>query len=71
MPPSGQLYSTRPIDAAEAGIRRKERFQILPTPIDVMVPPELEANAIFPLTLDLRLSPLNQKIPNEARGVEP
>ena len=53
-PPDGTIYTTRPVDAAEAMRRRRQRFEVgVPSPGVVATPPE-ETNPIFPLTLDLR-----------------
>ena len=62
-PPEGRFYSSRPANAAEAEERRNERFQVsdpVPGPVTI---PAAEKNAIFPMTLDLRVpgpaTPLN------------
>ncbi len=56
-PPDGSLYAARPVNAAEAEGRRRERFQVTaPETCPVALPKE-EINPIFPGTLDLRLSP--------------
>jgi uncharacterized protein (DUF2126 family) len=69
-PPDGHQYSTRPFNGAEAEIRRRERFQISSPAPNPMAPPDIEANPIFPLTLDLRLSPPKRKAQIEMRGDE-
>ena len=56
-PPHGQPYPARPSDAAEAGRRRRERFQISAPSVGRVTIPKEEANAVFPMTLDLRLPP--------------
>jgi uncharacterized protein (DUF2126 family) len=60
--PNGGLYTTRPANAAEAEERRRERFQRVAPPLTLIAIPEEESNPAFPMTLDLRLSPLEQKI---------
>jgi uncharacterized protein (DUF2126 family) len=55
--PNGGLYSTRPVNAAEAEARRKERFQKLDPLPGSMSPPVQETNSGFPMTLDLRWPP--------------
>ncbi len=70
-PPDGRLYTARPVNDAEAEVRRHERFQVSGPALNPMAPPEDETNAIFPLTLDLRLSPPKQKIQIEMQGFEP
>jgi uncharacterized protein (DUF2126 family) len=56
-PPDGRSYTGRPVNGAEAEIRRYERFQVTSHTFIPMAPPEAETNPIFPVTLDLRLSP--------------
>jgi uncharacterized protein (DUF2126 family) len=52
--PDGRVYTTRPLNAAEAEQRRMERFQESePSPGTVAVPEEY-INPMFPTTLDLR-----------------
>jgi uncharacterized protein (DUF2126 family) len=70
VPPDGRLYEGRPANSAEAEIRRHERFQVTGSTLEPMAPPEDEANPIFPLTLDLRLSPPNRKTQIEMQGSE-
>ena len=70
-PPDGHLYTARPVNSAEAEIRRHERFQVNGPALNPMAPPEDEANPIFPLTLDLRLSPPKRSAQIEMQGVEP
>jgi uncharacterized protein (DUF2126 family)/transglutaminase-like putative cysteine protease len=55
--PDGRLYSTRPVNAAEAEDRRKERFQKLDPLPGSMSPPVQGTNSVFPMTLDLRWPP--------------
>jgi len=69
--PDGRLYTTRPVNSAEAEIRRHQRFQVTSPAFKPMTPPEEEANPIFPLTLDLRLSPPKGTAQIEMRGIEP
>jgi uncharacterized protein (DUF2126 family)/transglutaminase-like putative cysteine protease len=52
--PSGQWYSARPADAAEAESRRAERFQNSAGTPDVAPAIEEEPNPNSPMTLDLR-----------------
>ncbi len=55
--PDGRAYTVRPVNAAEAADRRRQRFQESdPTP-GLIAAPEEETNPIFPMTLDLRLPP--------------
>ena len=55
--PDGRAYTARPVNAAEAADRRRQRFQKSePTP-GLIAAPEEETNPIFPMTLDLRLPP--------------
>jgi uncharacterized protein (DUF2126 family) len=70
-PPDGRLYTARPVDGAEAEIRRHERFQVTGPALNPVAPPEDEANPMFPLTLDLRLSPPKRKTQIEMQGFEP
>ena len=70
-PPDGRLYTARPVNGAEAERRRHERFRVTSPTLEPMVPPEDEANPIFPLTLDLRLSPPKRKTQIEMQGFEP
>jgi uncharacterized protein (DUF2126 family) len=70
VPPDGRRYTTRPVDGAEAEIRRRERFQLMGSALSPMIPPECEANPIFPLTLDLRLSPPSRKTQIEIQEVK-
>jgi uncharacterized protein (DUF2126 family) len=71
VPPDGRLYTARPVNGAEAETRRHERFQVMTPAFDPMPPPEDEANPIFPLTLDLRLSPPKRRTQIEKQGIEP
>jgi uncharacterized protein (DUF2126 family) len=53
--PDGVAYVGRPLNRTEAQERRRQRFQELdPAPGPVVVPKE-ENNAVFPMTLDLRM----------------
>ena len=69
-PPDARLYTARPINGAEAEVRRHERFKVTGPALEPMAPPEDEANPIFPLTLDLRLLPPNRKTQIEMQGSE-
>ena len=52
--PGGRIYSARPVNAAEAESRRRERFSAIGhTPGRMVVADELP-NPSFPMTLDLR-----------------
>lgn len=53
-PPDGAIYTTRPVDAAEAATRRRMRFEVGVTSGEVAVVPEEEGNPVFPMTLDMR-----------------
>jgi uncharacterized protein (DUF2126 family) len=67
-PPEGGSYPARPVNAAEAEGRRKERFQVT-TPATVpMAVPQEEINPLFPMTLDLRLPARVEKPPIEKPG---
>jgi uncharacterized protein (DUF2126 family) len=69
--PDGRAYTARPLNATEAGERRRQRFQEAdPTP-GPMTAPEKETNPIFPMTLDLRLVPSGQKTHIEKPGLVP
>jgi uncharacterized protein (DUF2126 family) len=70
-PPDGHQYSARPVNGTEAEIRRRERFQVAGPAPNPMTSPDIEANPIFPLTLDLRLSPPKRKIQMEMKGGKP
>ena len=53
--PEGRCYDSRPVDAAEAESRRRERFQNFVSPkVEIVSIPEDEENPSFPSTLDLR-----------------
>jgi len=55
--PDGRAYTARPVNAAEAADRHRQRFQKSdPTP-GLIATPEEEINPICPMTLDLRLPP--------------
>lgn len=62
-PPDGRLYPALPATAAEAEARRKERFQVNPTPVGPAVVPEEEINPVFPITLDMRIPQAGQPAP--------
>jgi uncharacterized protein (DUF2126 family)/transglutaminase-like putative cysteine protease len=70
-PPDGRMYTTRPLNAAEAEGRRLERFQRSDHTFGPMVTPEEETNPIFPMTLDLRLPAPGQKTRGEKPGLAP
>ena len=53
-PPDGNVFTTRPADAAEARARRLLRFQMSDPPAFIAAAPEEERNTVFPMTLDLR-----------------
>ena len=55
VPPGGEIYTTRPVDAAEAVERRKARFEKVDPTLGPIAIPEEETNVIFPTTLDLRI----------------
>jgi uncharacterized protein (DUF2126 family) len=68
-PPDGRVYPNRPMDAAEAEQRRRERFQSSLDSV-AMIAPAKEDNPIFPATLDLRF-PAPENVPSsEMRGRE-
>jgi uncharacterized protein (DUF2126 family) len=54
-PPDGREYTARPVSAAEAEERRRQRFQKSAPPSSRMATPDEEINSIFPMTLDLRM----------------
>jgi uncharacterized protein (DUF2126 family) len=54
-PPDGRVYPNRPTTSAEAEGRRRERFTVSTPSSEPATMPEVEANPIFPMTLDLRL----------------
>jgi uncharacterized protein (DUF2126 family) len=70
-PPDGGLYTARPVNDAEAEVRRHERFQVTSPALNPMAPPDEETNPIFPLTLDLRLPPLEPRAQIGMQGFEP
>ena len=53
-PPDGSVHTTKPTSAAEAKLRREERFVQQPAPTEPMPTPPAESNSVFPSTLDLR-----------------
>jgi uncharacterized protein (DUF2126 family)/transglutaminase-like putative cysteine protease len=69
-PPEGHSYSARPANAAEAEQRRLERFQTATGTPMPMVAPEDESNALFPMTLDLRLPPPGAKSQSELQEID-
>jgi uncharacterized protein (DUF2126 family) len=52
--PGGRIYSTRPVNTAEAESRRSERFQDNGHTPGPMIVAEEDLNPNFPMTLDLR-----------------
>jgi len=70
-PPDGRVYTTRPVDAAEAEGRRMERFRIVDPALGPVTLPVEEANPVFPMTLDLRLPPSGQVTRFERPGIAP
>ena len=71
VPPDGRLYTARPVNGAEAEVRHHERFQVTSPALNPMAPPDEETNPIFPLTLDLRLPPLERRAQIGMQGIEP
>jgi uncharacterized protein (DUF2126 family)/transglutaminase-like putative cysteine protease len=69
-PPDGRIYTARPVSAAEAELRRQERFQVMSVSLSSMSPPAVETNPIFPLTLDLRLPPPERPAQIASQGLE-
>jgi uncharacterized protein (DUF2126 family) len=67
-PPDGGSYEARPVNAAEAEGRRKERFKVAVPEVYPMAMPEEEINPHFPMTLDLRLPPRGPKTQIETPG---
>jgi uncharacterized protein (DUF2126 family) len=67
--PDGRPYPGRPANSAEADDRRMERFQVGTPALNPMAAPEEEINPLFPMTLDLRLPPCNQKTHTETPGL--
>jgi uncharacterized protein (DUF2126 family) len=61
-PPDGSLYERRPVSAAEAEERRSERFQVSTHAPGKVAMPVSETNAIFPMTLDLRMPAPGEKV---------
>ncbi len=71
-PPDGRIYTSRPVDAAEARERRLARFRVSPHEVVPMTAPEEEKNPIFPMTLDLRLpAPGNRNPGSRDTGFAP
>ena len=58
--PDGRAYTARPVNATEAGDRRRQRFQESDPAPGRMAAPDEETNPIFPMTLDLRCAPPGQ-----------
>src|SRR6202035_651903 len=55
--PQRERFASRPVDAAEAKQRQRERFQVNFQPRTVSSPPPEERHSAFPGTLDLRVPP--------------
>jgi uncharacterized protein (DUF2126 family)/transglutaminase-like putative cysteine protease len=69
--PDGRGYPVRPANATEAADRRRQRFKEFdPTPAPISAPEE-RPNPIFPMTLDLRMLPPEQKIATEKPALAP
>ncbi len=71
VPPDGRMYTTPPLNAAEADERRLERFQTSNPPLGTIAMPAEEINPVFPMTLDLRLPAPAHKIHIEKPGLVP
>jgi uncharacterized protein (DUF2126 family)/transglutaminase-like putative cysteine protease len=69
LPPSGEVYTKRPDNATEAEQRRRERFQIVDPGPEPMKLGDEEANANFPMTLDMRIPVRAAKVAEERVGV--
>jgi uncharacterized protein (DUF2126 family)/transglutaminase-like putative cysteine protease len=69
-PPGGRVYTSRPADAAEARQRRTERFETVAAPGAMAVPAD-ETNAVFPMTLDLRVPAPASATPGERPRLVP
>ena len=70
-PPDGRSYPAKPTTAAEAEARRKERFQVNPTPVGPVAVPDEETNPVFPITLDMRIPQTGRPMPKPYEGLEP
>jgi uncharacterized protein (DUF2126 family) len=69
--PDGRGYPARPANGADAADRRRQRFKEFdPTP-GLIAAPEERPNPIFPMALDLRMLPPEQKIATEKRAPVP
>jgi uncharacterized protein (DUF2126 family) len=69
--PDGRGYPARPANGAEAADRRRQRFKEFdPTP-GLIAAPDERPNPIFPMTLDLRMLPPEQKIAMEKPTLVP
>ena len=66
--PDGRAYTARPVNATEAGDRRRQRFLESDPAPGLMAAPDEETNPIFPLTLDLRLARPGQETNIEKPG---
>ena len=69
--PDGSVYMARPLNATEAAVRRRQRFQEIHPPPGGMAAPDKETNPIFPMTLDLRRVPPGQDAHIEKPGLIP
>jgi uncharacterized protein (DUF2126 family)/transglutaminase-like putative cysteine protease len=70
-PPDGQPYTGRPIDAEQAAVRRRQRFQESAPASGAIAISEAEDNPSFPMTLDLRFVPPHQENDFETPGLVP
>ncbi len=72
-PPDGRVYPNRPVTAAEAAERRKERFVVNDHSFGSIIVPQEETNPLFPMTLDLRIpepGKFGQVVPFEGMPLE-
>ena len=67
--PDGRGYPARPVSATEAADRRRQRFKEFDPAPGPIAAPEERPNPIFPMTLDLRMLPLEKKISVEKPGL--
>jgi uncharacterized protein (DUF2126 family) len=67
--PDGSSYAARPANAAEAEVRRMERFKVATPALSPMVVPEEEIHPVFPMTLDLRLPSRRQQTQIDTSGL--
>jgi uncharacterized protein (DUF2126 family) len=71
VPPDGRMYTTPPLNTAEANERRLERFQPSDPPLGAIAMPTEETNPVFPMTLDLRMPPPAHNTHIEKPGLVP